>query len=155
MGVHEIEVFYPRNRLLTFYMVPHPSDEDENGLANEQYTLIFQDVTAQRHSTEAVIESEKVEAITQLAAGVAHEIGNPLNSLTIHLQLLSRALDHGIEGEGLQDARRCRRFHGWTRSRTNFYVRSGRRCRRWIRCGFRRCWRTWSGSCGMRLKTAV
>ncbi len=105
MGVHEIEVFYPRNRLLTFYMVPHPSDEDENGLANEQYTLIFQDVTAQRHSTEAVIESEKVEAITQLAAGVAHEIGNPLNSLTIHLQLLSRALDHGVEGEVLLDAR--------------------------------------------------
>ena len=32
------------------------------------------------------------EVIT-LAAGVAHEIGNPLNSLTIHLQLIQRKLD--------------------------------------------------------------
>ena len=44
-------------------------------------------------STEEKIESEKVSSIFLLAAGVAHELGNPLNSLTIHLQLMQRQLN--------------------------------------------------------------
>ncbi|MGZ4988264.1 MAG: sensor histidine kinase, partial [Limisphaerales bacterium] len=43
-----------------------------------------------RRSTEKTIESERFNALTLLAAGVAHEIGNPLNSLHIHLQLMER-----------------------------------------------------------------
>ena len=39
-----------------------------------------------------MIENEKVSSILLLAAGVAHELGNPLNSLTIHLQLIRRKL---------------------------------------------------------------
>ena len=38
------------------------------------------------------IESERVASIVLLAAGVAHELGNPLNSLTIHLQIVERKL---------------------------------------------------------------
>jgi len=33
-----------------------------------------------------------LNVLTLLAAGVAHEIGNPLNSLNIHLQLAERKL---------------------------------------------------------------
>ncbi len=91
VSFQEIEVFYPRYRILTFYLVPHSEQQaDQIPLA----TLIFHDVTETRKNTERAIESETVEAITKLAAGVAHEIGNPLNSLTIHLQLLVRQLDH-------------------------------------------------------------
>ena len=54
--------------------------------------LILRDVTRERESETRTIESERLQAITLLAAGVAHEIGNPLNSLTIHLQLLEREL---------------------------------------------------------------
>ena len=41
---------------------------------------------------EARLESERVSSIMDLAAGVAHELGNPLNSIHIHLQVLQRSL---------------------------------------------------------------
>ena len=45
-----------------------------------------------RKSTEETIHTERLNALTLLAAGVAHELGNPLNSLHIHLQLMERRL---------------------------------------------------------------
>jgi PAS domain S-box-containing protein len=86
---HEIEVFYPQQRFLSFYIVPVADEENSvvTGMA-----IILRDVTETRRRAESTIESEKLSAITLLAAGVAHEIGNPLNSLNIHLQLMEREL---------------------------------------------------------------
>ncbi|MBP7275799.1 MAG: PAS domain-containing protein [Kiritimatiellae bacterium] len=85
----EIEVNYPERRFLAFYVVPLPTDQtDSAGGA----AVIFRDVTRERQSVAEHVESERLRAITLLAAGVAHEIGNPLNSLTIHLQLLQREI---------------------------------------------------------------
>ena len=86
---HELEVFYPRQRLLNFYIVPIV-DEDNSVVTG--MAIILRDVTEARKKTESAIESERLTALTLLAAGVAHEIGNPLNSLNIHLQLMERAL---------------------------------------------------------------
>jgi signal transduction histidine kinase len=52
--------------------------------------MILRDITESRRSVQETIESERLNALTLLAAGVAHEIGNPLNSLHIHLQLMER-----------------------------------------------------------------
>jgi two-component system, sporulation sensor kinase E len=84
----ELEVFYPQQRYLNFYLVPLEDDETE--LLG--YAIIFHDQTARREQAREVLESERLNAVTLLAAGVAHELGNPLNSLNIHLQLLERDL---------------------------------------------------------------
>lgn len=84
----EIELTYPEHRFLAFYIVPMAiEDSGERGAV-----VLLRDVTRERQHEASTIESERFRAITLLAAGVAHEIGNPLNSLTIHLQLLEREL---------------------------------------------------------------
>ena len=49
-------------------------------------------MTEEKVNLEARLESERVSSIMDLAAGVAHELGNPLNSIHIHLQVLQRSL---------------------------------------------------------------
>ncbi len=86
----DLEVFYPENRYLNFYLSPI-ADSTENG-PPMGYVMLVRDLTRTRAEAEETLESERLNALTLLAAGVAHEIGNPLNSLDIHLQLLGRKL---------------------------------------------------------------
>jgi PAS domain S-box-containing protein len=84
----EFELTYPEPRMVRLYMVPFRA----GGSQQRRFAVILSDVTKEKQSTEARIETERTSSILLLAAGVAHELGNPLNSLTIHLQLMERKL---------------------------------------------------------------
>ncbi len=119
---HDMEVFYPQNRFINFYIVPlvmesrnSVSGIDDSGRPGstipataEQvgHVMILRDITKSRRTAQQTIESERLNALTLLAAGVAHEIGNPLNSLHIHLQLMERSVQklHGEAKAELQQS---------------------------------------------------
>lgn len=60
--------------------------------------LLFQDVTKLVHLEDKLKQHEKFAAIGQLAAGIAHEIRNPLASMSASIQMLQQ----GVSGADLQ-----------------------------------------------------
>ncbi|MEO1861817.1 MAG: PAS domain S-box protein, partial [Verrucomicrobiia bacterium] len=96
----EFELDYPRKRFIRLYAAPLDGEaKGSTGMA-----LILHDATEAREQTHEAIESERIQALTLLAASVAHELGNPLNALSIHLQLMEREIRKlgqpavGVEG---------------------------------------------------------
>ena len=86
LASREIEISYPEHRFLSVYLAPL-SEASSDGVV-----MILRDTTRERDHAAEMVESERLNAVLMLAAGVAHEIGNPLNALSIHMQLMDRKL---------------------------------------------------------------
>lgn len=87
----ELELNYPERRIVRLYMMPF-AEETDDGAGLARFAVILSDITSEKTQTRHELENERVRSILQLSAGVAHELGNPLNSLNIHLQVMERSL---------------------------------------------------------------
>jgi PAS domain S-box-containing protein len=75
------------DRLLSLSVLPLVQDRRVNG------SLIHvEDITEKRSREARLRRAENLASLTTLAAGVAHEIKNPLGSISIHIQLLQKAI---------------------------------------------------------------
>ncbi len=103
-ATRELEITYPERRFVRLYIMPLDAPHDSR--LEDHFALILTDITEEHRSTRELIESERLDSVTMLAAGVAHEVGNPLNSINIHLQLICRQLEKlkvGAAGTKIQE----------------------------------------------------
>lgn len=63
--------------------------------------LAVRDITEQRNQEILLHRMESLAGLTNLAASVAHEIKNPLGAISIHIQLLQKAVKKAREADGL------------------------------------------------------
>lgn len=80
------EAFYPEPLNLWIRVEVYPA-------AAEGIVTFSRNVTDEKRSQQALIESEKLAAVGRLAASIAHEINNPLESVTNLLYLAKSAGD--------------------------------------------------------------
>ncbi|HVJ92781.1 MAG TPA: protoglobin domain-containing protein [Labilithrix sp.] len=74
--------------------VPHASDDREIELFAMGY-----DITDERAARDRAQQQERLAAVGTLAAGLAHEIRNPLNGALLHVSFLERALTKTEDNE--------------------------------------------------------
>ncbi|NOZ84134.1 MAG: hypothetical protein GXP60_04915 [Epsilonproteobacteria bacterium] len=72
-------------------------------LPDEQATLLLiQDITDLKKAEEQLMHSEKLAALSRLSAGVAHEIGNPLTSISSYVQILKNMDNNDFTKDALE-----------------------------------------------------
>lgn len=83
-------------RFLTITMTPLINDNENCGRI-----IIIRDVTEKKNQEVLVHRMENMAGITNLAAGMAHDIKNPLGAISIHIQLIQKALKKARENDNV------------------------------------------------------
>ena len=88
--------------------------------SRESVTALIRDMTEARQLQRAVQRSDKLSAMGKLASGVAHEIRNPLNAITMIAQRLAAEFS---PKKGLREYRSLTRVLGTEAQRVNGIIR--------------------------------
>jgi signal transduction histidine kinase len=97
--------------LRTVPMRPPEGEAPEGGQASLPggtggLIVLVRDLTRERRAEAHQRTLEQLASLATLTGGVAHEIKNPLNSLSIHAQLMDHYLRHAMEHDKPADAHR-------------------------------------------------
>lgn len=84
--------------IVSFQGVPLPGNGADE---SSRFLLISRIVTEERQRERQMVHNEKMAAFAQLAAGTAHEIGNPLASIKSQVQLAKQSDDSDVVEETL------------------------------------------------------
>jgi len=62
-------------------------------IGTDRYLLVQRDITEFKDMEQKLYESQKLAALGQLSAGIAHEVRNPLSSIKMSLQILGKRMN--------------------------------------------------------------
>ncbi len=83
---YELEFVNKEGRRRYLLMTPGPVK------GTDRFVLVERDITELKELEKKVYESQKLAAIGQLSAGIAHEVRNPLSSIKMSLQILEKRM---------------------------------------------------------------
>ena len=86
----EVEMARDREPLYIGFSISRLTDAEGH---HRGYIVIFQDLTRWRRMQEELRIKDRMVAVGELAAGLAHEIGNPLAAISGSVQMLSGSVD--------------------------------------------------------------
>ena len=83
-------------RFLTVTIAPLINEGELNGKM-----ILVRDITEKKNQDILLHRMENLANLTNLAAGMAHEIKNPLGAISIHIQLIQKALEKARENNDI------------------------------------------------------
>jgi len=83
---YELEVVTKKGTKRNLLITPSPIK------GTDRFVLVQRDITELKNLEEKYYESQKLAAIGQLSAGIAHEVRNPLSSIKMSLQILEKRM---------------------------------------------------------------
>ncbi|HNX69636.1 MAG TPA: ATP-binding protein [Candidatus Omnitrophota bacterium] len=84
--VNDFKLLTPREMQLRIAILPCEQE------TRKTFAVFLLDITSRTEQEFETALLSRMESLIRLAGGIAHEIGNPLNAITIHLELLKKRL---------------------------------------------------------------